>query len=64
MQIVGAAFSELMAVLAEYDYDFAKMMSDPEAMAKLEAMSTPEMTEAQDNLDAYFAEVCPEMEGM
>lgn len=64
VQIISAAYGDLFAVLAEYDYDFTKVLSDPEAMAKLDAMETPEVTEAQSNLDAYFAETCPEMENM
>ena len=60
VDVLAASMQPILDVLAEYDFDFTKIMSDPEAAAKLEAMNTPEVTEAQTNLETYLEGICGE----
>jgi hypothetical protein len=56
--VVADAMRTYGEVLAEHDYDFAKLMADADAQAALEDLESPEYTEATDNLDAWFSENC------
>lgn len=57
---MAEAWGPFAELLNKFDGDIAAMMADPEAMAALGAMDTPEVTAADDALSAYFDEVCPD----
>jgi hypothetical protein len=60
--ILSNGMSELMAVLADYEWDFAAMsmaaMEDPELEARLSALDTPEFDAASENIDAWITANC------
>lgn len=64
IQVIAGVWGEFAAMLADFDGDLAKAMADPDVMAAMQQMSTPEVTAASDAISAYFEEVCPDVEGV
>lgn len=56
LAIITEAFGEYAKVAQAHGND----MTNPDVAKALEALSTPEVTEASANLQAYFDETCPE----
>jgi hypothetical protein len=56
--VFADAMGEYLAILADFDGDDASMFSDPEVMAALEKISTPEVQEASDNISAWMEANC------
>ena len=57
-QIFADAFSQYLAVLAQYEGDFEAAMQAPEAMAALQAISTPEVQAASNRISEYMDANC------
>ena len=57
-QIFGEAYGEFLAVIAAHEGD-ANAMSDPAVMAALQAIGTPEVEAAANNISAYMDSACP-----
>ena len=55
---LAEAFGKYSEVLAKYDNDLTKAMTDPEAMQALEAISTDEVNEASTVIGDYFDDTC------
>lgn len=55
LEVMAAAFSEYAKVVKEHNND----MTNPEVQAAAEALDSPEVSAANDNLQAYFEETCP-----
>jgi hypothetical protein len=56
--VVAEFWAKYSSILAEYDNDFSKLAMDEDAMAELEALSTPEVEAANENVSAWFDENC------
>jgi hypothetical protein len=54
-----AAWSKYEAVLAKYGNDMSKAMTDPEALAAIQAIGNKDVSAASDNISAYFTATCP-----
>ena len=52
------AYIAFLQVMAEHEGD-ANAMSDPAVLAALQAISTPEVQAAADNISAYMDATCP-----
>lgn len=57
-QIFGQAYSDFLAVMAQHQGD-ANPMADPEVIAALQAISTPEVEAAANNISDYMDATCP-----
>jgi hypothetical protein len=51
-------FGEYLSVIAEFDGDYSKMASDPDAMAALERLSDPKFEEAGRNIEEWMSANC------
>ncbi|MDO8363458.1 MAG: hypothetical protein Q7V88_11220 [Actinomycetota bacterium] len=58
--VFSAAYSQMIQVLMKYEGNFATAMADPEAVAAMEAIGTPEVQAAADNISAYMDATCPD----
>lgn len=58
VRVISAAWAGWTQALADHDNDITALMSDPAAMAAMEAISSDEVTAASDAVGAYFDEVC------
>ena len=59
IDLVIGQMEEMGAILAEADGDILKVMEDPELLARMEALDSPEVQAANDRVEAYFDEACP-----
>ena len=57
-RIFGEAYAGFLAVMAEHEGD-ANAMTDPAVMAALQAIGTPEVEAAANNISAYMDATCP-----
>lgn len=57
--VLADAFGKLSDILQQYDGDITKAMADPEAVAAIEAVGSPEVTAASESITSYFEETCP-----
>ncbi len=57
-QIFGQAYAEFLAVMAAHQGD-ANPMADPDVMAALQAIGTPEVEAAANNISEYMDATCP-----
>ena len=55
LAVLSAAFSEYAQVIEENAND----MTNPDVQAALQALSTPEVAAASDNINSYFEATCP-----
>lgn len=58
MQLLAGAMSDLITVFEDADWDFAALVSDPEAAAKLEVLDSEEYQTASDNVAQYAKDEC------
>ena len=56
--IFGEAYSEFLAVVAQHEGQ-ANAMADPAVMAAMQAISTPEVQAAAENISNYMDTTCP-----
>ena len=57
-EVMADAFSAYVEVFAKYSGDLAAAATDPEAMAALEALDSPEVREANERVTQYLADEC------
>jgi hypothetical protein len=57
-KVYADAFAAYAKVMAKYDYDFTKLMSDPEAEKALEALNDPKLEQAGKNIEAWIDKNC------
>jgi hypothetical protein len=57
-KVLAEAFGKYSEVLAKYDNDLTKAMTDPEAMAALEELGTDEVNEASTVIGDYLDDTC------
>ena len=55
VKTIREAFQPLLQLLEKYDYDFTKAAADPEFAELSTSSNTPEVQEATQRLDAFFA---------
>ena len=58
-ETLAKAYEVLASVLARYDGDFAKAMTDPAAQADLAILNSPEVEQANNDISAFFDTTCP-----
>lgn len=58
LAVLQATYAKFAEVLAPFNGDLTKAMTDPKVQSELSKLSTPEVNEASDNLDAFFDEKC------
>ena len=56
LAVMSTAFAQYAQILTDNGNDMTK----PEVQAALEALGTPEVQAASDNIDAYFEATCPD----
>ena len=56
--VFGAAISQYYAILAEH-VDDPNIYTNPDVLAALDGLGSEQVTEAGDNINAYFEEACP-----
>jgi hypothetical protein len=59
VDVLASVYDELAVVIEENGGDMATAMQNPDVLAKLESMNSPEVQEATANIEAYFEERCP-----
>lgn len=63
VDVLTDAYGQLADLVAQNGGDVEAALADPDLQAQFEAIGTEEVTNASDALDAYFSEVCPELNG-
>ena len=58
-EILAAAWVKYEAVLSKYDNDVSKAMTDPEAMAAIQALGDDKVNAASNAIGDYFSDTCP-----
>ncbi len=58
--VLADAYRQVARVMEEAGGDFMALANDPEALAVLESLDTPEMQAAGERVGTYFEDLCPE----
>ena len=58
VQLLSEGYAEFGAVMAEYDYDMAKVMADPNASNAFSVLASEEMTAASAALSEWVGQQC------
>jgi len=58
VQTLSNALGTLIEVFESVDYDFTKLVQDPQAAAKLQEFDTQELSDASARVEAYLTQVC------
>lgn len=58
VQLLSDGYAEFGAAMAEYDYDIAKVMADPDASSTFSALASEEMTAASAALNEWIDQQC------
>jgi hypothetical protein len=56
--VLNDSVQKLVAAFDKLDYDFTKLLADPEAMAVVSAMDSAELDAAGDRIDSYTEKEC------
>jgi hypothetical protein len=59
VKVLSKAYGQFSDVLKKYSGDMSKAMTDPEVQKAIQAIGTPEVQAASDNLNKYFETKCP-----
>ena len=59
--VVTEGFTKFAATLAKYNYDFTKIIGDPDAMKSLEQLTSGQFAQASANIEAWVSKNCADV---